>query len=119
MVPHCHAPLVHGYGDVGMDALSFSVVSSCVPHVFIAVLQLWPRSSSPAVAYAGLVWLVAPRAVFHVVVYRPEMLCIMACLDQNFPAVARATGDSAPRAVILSLLSSGPNARHHGRYGPA
>ena len=45
-------------------------------------LQLWPRSSStPAVAYAGLVWLVTPRAVFLVVVCRPEMLCIMADLE--------------------------------------
>ena len=28
------------------------------------------------------------------------------------------TGDSAPRAVFLSLLSSSPDARHHGRYVP-
>ena len=28
------------------------------------------------------------------------------------------TGDSAPRAVFLSLLSSGPDAWHHGRYEP-
>ena len=30
VVPHFHAPLVFGYGDVGLDALSFSVGSSCV-----------------------------------------------------------------------------------------
>ena len=28
------------------------------------------------------------------------------------------TGDSAPRAVFLSFLLSGPHARHLARYGP-
>ena len=28
--PHFHAPLVFGYGVLGLDALSFSLVSSCV-----------------------------------------------------------------------------------------
>ena len=64
-------------------------------------------------AYAGLVWLVAPRAVFPVVVYRPEMLCIMADMDQKDSLALFSgsgmckvgfTGDSAPRAVFLSLL---------------
>ena len=36
-----------------------------------------------AVAYAGLVLLVAPRSVFPVVFDRPEMLCIMAALGQK------------------------------------
>ena len=31
---------------------------------------------------------------------------------------ARFSGDSAPRAVSLSLLLSGPGARHHCQYGP-
>ena len=59
----------------------------------------------------------APRAVFPVVVSRPEMLCIMADMDQK-DSIALFSGsgmcksgftsDSALRAVILSLLSSGP-----------
>ena len=45
-------------------------------------------SSTPAVAYAGLVWLVASCALFPVVVYTPEMLRIMAGMHQK---------DSCPR----------------------
>ena len=40
MVPHFHAPPVFGYGDVGMDALSFSIVSSCVHCRIAAVAAL-------------------------------------------------------------------------------
>ena len=45
-------------------------------------------SSTPAVADAGLVWLVASRALFPVIVCRPEMLRIMAGMHQK---------DSCPR----------------------
>ena len=40
-------------------------------------------SSTPAVADAGLVWLVASRALFPVIVCRPEMLRIMAGMHQK------------------------------------
>ena len=85
------------------------------------------RSSTLAVAYAGLVLLVAPCTVFPVVVHRPETLCIMADIDQK-PCIALFSGSgmckvgstrySAPRAVCISLLLSGPDALHLGRYGP-
>ena len=50
------------------------------------------------------------------------MLDIMAFMDQKDSGsviyYAGFAGDNAPRAVFLSFLSSGPVARHHGRYGP-
>ena len=50
------------------------------------------------------------------------MLDIMAFIDQKDSGsviyYAGFDGDNAPRAVFLSFLSSGPVARHHGRYGP-
>ena len=59
------------------------------------------------------------------------MLCIMAAMDQKDSTLralvviprsglckAGFTGDPAPRAVFISFLSSGPDARHPGRYGP-
>ena len=70
-----------------------------------AIPGLW------AVAFAGLVLLVAPRAVFFpVVVYRPEMLCIMAGMDHKDSIALFSgscmykvgfTGDSAPHAVFF------------------
>ena len=68
----------------------------------------------------------SPRAVFPVVVVRPEMLGIMADMDQEDSIALFSgsgmckvgfTGDSAPRAVFLFLLSS-LHARHPGQYGP-
>ena len=92
------------------------------PHTMLgAIPGFW------AVAFAGLVLLVAPRPVFFpVVVYRPEMLCIMSDMDQkdSFALFSGScmfkvgfTGDSAPHAVFFPPVVR-PDARHHGRYGP-
>ena len=53
--------------------------------------SLLRSSSTPAVAYAGLVWLVASRALFPVIVCRPEMLRIMAGMHQK-DSCSRCTG---------------------------
>ena len=66
------------------------------------------------------------RAVFLPVLDRPRMLCIMAGMDPKDRIAlfgislckARFAGDSAPRAVPLSLLLSVPDARHLCRYAP-
>ena len=63
-----------------------------------------------------------PRAVFLFVVVKPKMLDIMAFTDQKISYVLLMwkvgfTGYYAPRAVFPSL-SSGRDARHHGRFGP-
>ena len=47
-------------------------------------------------------------------VFRPEMLGIMAGMDQE---AWFAGFDVVPRAVLL-LVSQAPDARHHGRHGP-
>ena len=47
-------------------------------------------------------------------VVRPEMLGIMAGMDQE---ACFAGFDVVPRAVLL-LVSQAPDARHHGRLGP-
>ena len=66
-------------------------------------------SSTPAVAYAGLVWLVAPRAVFPVVVYRPEMLGIMAVLDQkDLLSLISFFGFTSLSPMSISCLLSSP-----------
>ena len=67
-------------------------------------------SSTPTVASPGLVLLVAPRAVFlPVVVYRPQMLGIMAGMDSkdcfaplgSGMCLVAFTGDPAPRAAFF------------------
>ena len=82
--------------------------------------------SAPHDVFPSFVLLVASRAVFLPVVDRHQMLRIMAGMDPkdcialfgSGMCKARFTGDSAPRAVSLSLLLSGPDARHHCRYRP-
>ena len=70
----------------------------------------------------------AVRAVFPLVVARPEMLCIMAGMDQKDRFTRRdvlrsssacCSGMCLPRDAgsLLSWLA-GPDARHHGRYVP-
>ena len=54
--------------------------------------SLLRSSSTSAVAHAGLVWLVASRALFPVVVHRPEMLRIMAGMHQKH-SCPRRTGN--------------------------
>ena len=100
--------MVYGYGDVGMDALSFSVVSSYV-HCRIALVV----DSGSGVCMAGFTG-VAPRAVFLPSVVRPKMLVTLAgmyqkdsfcglCLDQI-------AGDDA-FALCFPLLSASPCCR--------
>ena len=75
-------------------AVAYSCFSRCVPFLrwqasaarhhcwYGPVLQSSSRSSSTlAVAFPRLVWLVPSRAVFFPVVVRPRMLCIMAGMD--------------------------------------
>ena len=52
--------------------------------------------------------------------YGPEGLTLRALVVIPGSGMCKAgfTGYSAPRAVFLVLLSSGPGARHLGRYGP-
>ena len=90
--------------------------------------MLWPRpSSSAAVAYAGLVLLVAPRPVFPVVVDRPEMLGIMAVMDQKDCIALSVSGSGMCKARVAGILhltlcsSLGCQAHdvpHRGRYEP-
>ena len=78
---------------------------------------------------------ISPRAVFLFVVVWPEMPCIMAGMDQiDSYAVSSLHGHPHPCrgaealpmvqtvlrtiALFFLLLSSGPDARHLGRYGP-
>ena len=86
-----------------------------------------PRSSSfIAVACAMLVWLVTmhPRVMFPSgsascpIWTRRTVLFVFVVNHCSGMYKVGFTGDSAPRAVFLSLLSSGPDARHHGRYEP-
>ena len=80
--------------------------------------------------YAGLAGYDTPRVMFPSGVARPRMLCTMAVMDQKDSTLRAlvvnhgggmcwtgSPGDFAPRAVFLSLLLSGPGARHHCRYG--
>ena len=68
---------------------------------------------------------IAPRAVFLPVVYRPEMLGIVAVMDQK-DSYALFLGSGMCKAwfagifplALCSSCGSCPDALHHGRYGP-
>ena len=67
------------------------------PHVFIAVLLLWPRSPSfPAVASAGMVWLVASRVWLHLFGHVGELV--------RYCVIAGFADYDAPRAVFPSFV---------------
>ena len=77
----------------------------------------------------GLAGYDTPRVMFPSGVARPWMLCrygpegltvrALSSIPGSGMCKAGFTGYSAPRAVFLVLLSSSPDARHLGRYGPA
>ena len=65
--------------------------------------SLLRSSSTPAVAYAVLVWPVAPRALFPVGACRPEMLCIMARMNQK-DSIALLSGSCMCKVGLLVIL---------------
>ena len=82
------------------------------------------------VCYDGLAGFDAPRVIFPSGVARPgcsaswpfwtrrTVLFVFVVNHCSCMYKVGFTGDSAPHAVFLSLLLSGPDARHPGRYGP-